>query len=578
MSWTVDSAALASLQIDALTMVHQSMTTGSATFRLDGILIDQPCPFVTEETISIADPNGVIRFSGPVTKTHKVFSGQAEAHEIEAADPWHWLEHTAYKQTWTFRNGTTTGYKSRVILGINTTVPTIGLPVTMEVAIRQILTFAGVTCGLPITAGNLDLPGYFKATELNGVTCAEAIRQILKWQPDVVGYWSFGGGFFPGATAALNIVRRVNLPVINAALDGKTVTTGGFTPRNDLVPAAVNICYELATTVDGIACHDQVQDIFPAGGSGIGYKVLDFTVPLQGNNYRFIKEVVQTRPMFFNPVGDPVDCQRWVGQKLGLTGGVLPITGVSPQTPSILFKRNASGNFFDISLLDATEADGSEDPLANADPTTKTQLYFQQNPNAGYTDAAAKMARAIVLDTDLPNELVHGRIRPWMGVQAQKWVVWCCISYQPNNGPAVTNHLACFTVMATDAVTKVYSELSGVTIGETTPVGVAQQIYDGLSPLHYEGTLETEEVECSGALQLGTRLNVINGAPEWAGMAAQVQQVTEDVINGKTSIRTGVPAHLGVNDFLQLQAALRRMPGLVGLDYTRLWEQLSSYV
>lgn len=102
---------------------------------------------------------------------------------------------------------------------------------------------------------------------------------------------------------------------------------------------------------------------------------------------------------------------------------------------------------------------------------------------------------------------------------------------------------------------------------EQVPPTLAADYYASINVLHWEGTLQLHERECSGQVQLGHRLNLANGDPAWASMNAMVQGVTEELDRGVTTIETGPPDRLGVSDFLAMQNQFRmRQPATAFAD------------
>jgi hypothetical protein len=97
-----------------------------------------------------------------------------------------------------------------------------------------------------------------------------------------------------------------------------------------------------------------------------------------------------------------------------------------------------------------------------------------------------------------------------------------------------------------------------MTPSEPVPIGLAQVVYEGLSVLHYEGSINTTEQEVSGTVGLNNTLNLsgTNNAA-WATMNAQVQEIAEDVDFGKTTLSVGPPKHLSAAQLVDWIRALR---------------------
>jgi hypothetical protein len=87
---------------------------------------------------------------------------------------------------------------------------------------------------------------------------------------------------------------------------------------------------------------------------------------------------------------------------------------------------------------------------------------------------------------------------------------------------------------------------------EGAPVGLAALYYASLLTPNYEGEVTIMEQECTGMARPGNTLNLLNGPSQWNSMVALVQQVTEDLTHGITTITIGTPQHLSPQNFAWL--------------------------
>jgi hypothetical protein len=111
--------------------------------------------------------------------------------------------------------------------------------------------------------------------------------------------------------------------------------------------------------------------------------------------------------------------------------------------------------------------------------------------------------------------------------------------------------------------------LSGANTGapgaeESTPIGLATNYFSAINFLSFEGDLKIKEDVCSGQFRPGKLLNLTNGNPAWATMGALIQSVQENLITGETTVHTGPPTQISVQDFIALLKAI--WGGLVGLS------------
>ena len=94
--------------------------------------------------------------------------------------------------------------------------------------------------------------------------------------------------------------------------------------------------------------------------------------------------------------------------------------------------------------------------------------------------------------------------------------------------------------------------------GEEVPTGLATEYYNALNFTPWQGSITLKERECSRLVELGDRLNLLNGATAWASMGAVVQSTTEVLQAGETTIELGPPDHLAPQDFVELMSLWRK--------------------
>jgi hypothetical protein len=95
---------------------------------------------------------------------------------------------------------------------------------------------------------------------------------------------------------------------------------------------------------------------------------------------------------------------------------------------------------------------------------------------------------------------------------------------------------------------------------EVVPYGLAGFIYNIEKAPQYEGSVSLQEAEVTDLCPLGNNLNIINSAnAEWTTMAACIQNVTYDLLAGRTTLNFGPPPHLGA-PYLAEQLRANRGP------------------
>lgn len=161
-----------------------------------------------------------------------------------------------------------------------------------------------------------------------------------------------------------------------------------------------------------------------------------------------------------------------------------------------------------------------------------------------------------------PRELIGGQLASWMEFSNGNPVEWyrdecqATISYTDVNGNKVTK-LFRKRIVATNAVTGKYSTVASYQAGEAVPNGIAQQLYDSLGSVQYEGNVTISADDVDGVIAPGKKLNIINGRSEWETMDAIVWSTTEEIDNGKTIIKLGPPKTLSSQDLIELSRVNR---------------------
>lgn len=100
------------------------------------------------------------------------------------------------------------------------------------------------------------------------------------------------------------------------------------------------------------------------------------------------------------------------------------------------------------------------------------------------------------------------------------------------------------------------------------PGGLASSYYFSTSTTQYEGQLVTQGRDCLGNVGVGHAVNLLGGRPEWATMRGVVQQVTEELLTGRTTIDFGPPERLNAEDFVDLMMFVRRKRESTNLQAT----------
>jgi len=109
---------------------------------------------------------------------------------------------------------------------------------------------------------------------------------------------------------------------------------------------------------------------------------------------------------------------------------------------------------------------------------------------------------------------------------------------------------------ACNAVSGTYSGLQSSQSGDPIPTGLAQKLYEGLSVLQHDGSVNFKRRELDPSVSyVGRKLNIVGGNPDWTGMV--IQSVDETVDDAAINVSIGVPKHLSAGDLVELLRVTR---------------------
>lgn len=441
---------------------------------------------------------GVVVWVGMVIETPMEGSASAEEGVYRLADYWHLLEQTVLHQS-------RKSYDNAIgqLVDVFTThlwlgQATDGTRQTSGEVMEDALIWARAVSATSYafqfsTAGfpQLDVP----LTEVRDITCAEAIRTMLRWSPDAV-FWLDYSNYDPALGPVFRCGRRSDLAGVSVDMsDGSLVGEMSIASRRDLLRPSVKLTYEIAEQVNGVAYVRTEEDIAPAGATGRELGALAATINLQGAVVQTVEQEVLTQPI----------------------------------------------------------------EAFHANVNTRLNWWKQQFPELAGSDVQSlsiDLANITRLGPNFyPNQLIDGTLADWMGVQAESDLITAkAFITDATGGRWKTLPVR---LLATTAVTGIYRHNQAVTYPEPIPVNLAADVYVGVSDLHWQGDLVLNEEEVTFLVGIGNVLNLNGGRSAWKAMNALVYQVSVDVDTGQTRVSFGNPEHLGVADLVELLRAAR---------------------
>jgi len=157
----------------------------------------------------------------------------------------------------------------------------------------------------------------------------------------------------------------------------------------------------------------------------------------------------------------------------------------------------------------------------------------------------------------LPYELIDGVVADWMGKKVEDGVIRANVSYQ-NSDMAVVDQEITVKIRATDAETGDYKKLMSLLTAETIPNNLAQNIFEAVGILQYEGSITLVGSEI-GIKYEQFLLNFGSGRVGWGSINAVVQEVLDNLDTGKIYIKFGPAKHLGAADLTELTRSGREL-------------------
>ena len=202
----------------------------SFTAKRESVLADPAFPYGADVILRRDD---VGWFRGKVMQAGAVAAAKSEGDSYVAANAWASLSRLPYQQMWCI--GGAPQLTPRVTLGQNT----FGQKISVGRQISEIITYA-LSKGLIVAPGLL--PEFLECwlEEERDITCAGAIRKMLRLCPQAVSWCDYSAGGTPTFNVQENnLIAAVTLDATAA----DRIIDFDLRPRNDLVPPGVTFIY-----------------------------------------------------------------------------------------------------------------------------------------------------------------------------------------------------------------------------------------------------------------------------------------------------------------------------------------------
>lgn len=504
--WTINGSTPAALGLELVGGSFRTGAPGEVTFRRVAAFDAAPL-YSYGDTVSIVR-DGTQFFSGKVASRPVYGRAASEGQVVRIVDAWQDLEDTIYQEPWAVGVGSVDF--PIAILGIDDLGDAITTGDQVEAAINYAIT-AGVDLQLGTVPAGLPL----WPAEVRNISVAEVLRISMRLHPDWVPWIDHAT-----TPPTIHVTPRADMTEKTVSVAGAgDVDSFEIERRDDLKPDAVIITYQTASIIDGVTYRSTIKDKWPAAGPDSGPRVMSALVELAGGQMQFQKSRIQTRTI---PTADGDAAKNWIKLKY----------------PHLKDVPNADIDIVSFSSTLLADAETLPDPI---------------NPRA------TRLVPSTV--GDLPRELVRGTIEDWMRVKVGR--VRLDIVIQPDTGAAGASVLAIgkgcppLTIVATDAVTKIYKGVTHWVAPEAAPAGIAQAVYEALESYQYQGSVTLVREDVTADVWHGRKLNILGGLGEWITMDAAIHQSSFDIDSGTVTLTFGPAPYLAAEDFLELQRMLR---------------------
>lgn len=497
-----------------LRLVGGEFRTGGAST----VTLERVCDFDASESLNYGDAVTITRdsvtfFQGKCRQIPKSATSESEGHGYLIEDAWADLERTVYQEYWGCHGGTF--LSPTVVLGMNSSGTRIGVGTQIIEAIN----FAA-SAGVDIVAGTIPAGMMLWPSEVSGMSCAEVIRTTLRYYPDWVAWIDHST-----SPPTFNVTPRATATARTLAVT--SCTAFDVTKTSDRVPDCVRIVFLTANMVDDEVYRDGTVQKYPLDGADSGPGVLTTVIELAGMRMQREKQQIQVRPIPDAVEEDKADAKAYLKLKF----------------PAIADIANTKFRISEWVKTIIPDDEVLPDPI-------DTKLERKKGETL----------------THLPNELVRGSIPEWLQKRVGKVLIDFAVVPNPATATEADRKLlsklpADFTVVATNAETKIYKGVSSYTAGDQAPAGIAQAYYETLANgCYYEGKASLVEQDVGATRWHGSVLNISGGVADWATMKAPIHAVSWDIQSQKVDIHFGPNPDYAVQDFLEFLRLLNKRP------------------
>ena len=571
----------AALGIESANYDFNQLAADIYTFTVGGRPFNAATLWPYGTLLALIHPNGKRFFVGRVEPWNREGRPDSQNHLGRLVNPWWYLVQLMYEQSYRLAN--LNGGNDAPITYSTYTTSRVVLNVLFEAAtqrfanantgaqIRDALNWA-IGKGAPITIGQLDpatLP--FSRFE-KGITCADVIKYMFRFEPDFVMDWDYTTLPFP--TVHFRKVPSLTPITIDLTKPG-VFEQVNIKERPDWQRSFVRINYDQTDSTNGAQYLATYVDWYSANGQGGINNGVGFGAALPNDTESNFRGVV----LFCDLSGSQFTSTTQTAQFSSLPFDITSLATWQDWKPSLTAPNVAGVVILTQNSIPAADATRLPPAIATADELDAGGNAVAYNPANSF-------------------EVVDGEWADWIPkVTAQRVRVTATAMIHLKNGEVKyeqLNHDMTVVSLNTNGLGKQFTTTQGNTgaYAEPVPNGLAQSMWTSWQNLAIEGSFTNVEWVINGAtiaqaLQPGqtvvvaanqipsrsTCLNFLtlnpgqNGQPDWRNVNALVQRLSGDIEKGTTRIDFGAPLHITGHDLIDAVRATRYRVTTMDLSY-----------
>ncbi len=561
------AGTLASLGIEDFSVDENNLAADVGAFTVGGRDIDAATLWPYGTLLAVLRPDGTRAFVGRVEPWTRDGRPDAQNHLGRLVNPWWYLEHKIYEQTYTL----TKFVDLPVVGGPNpTTTVTYTTPrVVLNVLYDPVSGFYAATngqqiadavnwaigLGAPITLGTVD-PATKPFSEMQkGIRCSDVLVNCFRKEPDFVIDWDYTTLPFPTVhfrktPSLIPLTIDLTVPGVHERISLKE--------RPDWQRSYVKINYDQQNTSAGATYLAIYADWYSALGQGNDNNGDISGAALPTDTESRFRGV----DLFCDLSGNATSSTSQTVSFASLPFDITSLTTWAQWKPAL-----AAANVRQVVILSASTV-----PAADANRPLPAIATVNELDDAG---------APINYNADCAYEVVDGQWAAWIpGVAGQRVRATAWAMIVQKNGTVKYEQLTKeMTVVSynTAGVSKEFTsnQTSVTQYAEPLPVGLARAMWTSWQNLAIEGSFNQVEAVV-GTAQPVTRSNCLNflttapganGRPDWRAVNAMVQRRTWTIQNGVTSIQFGAPLRITGHDLIDAVRATRYRTQTIDLAY-----------